>query len=77
MDGREIAWRKALHVWRLTAAQYPKEHNNAADALSRLSAPTALPWPTSALGGAALRVSPVQDELLWLARFDRDAQATA
>ena len=77
MVGREIAWRKALHGWKLTAAHYPKEHNTVADALSRLAAPTALPRTTAALAGAALRVSPAQNESLWLARFDREAQGTS
>ena len=71
--GREIAWRQALRGWRLTAAHFPKEHNVVADALSRLSAPSPLPRPTSALRGATLRVPPVQDARLWLASFDRGA----
>ena len=68
--GREIAWRKALAGWKLTAAHYPKEFNVIADALSWLAAPTALPRPTAALRGATLRTAPLQDESLWLARFD-------
>ena len=56
--GREIAWRKALLGWRLLAAHFPKEHNVVADALSRLAAPSPLPRPTAALGGAALRIPP-------------------
>ena len=68
--GREIAWRKALAGWRLSAAHFPKELNTVADALSRLAAPTALPRPSSALCGATLRVAPVQDDSLWLARYD-------
>ena len=70
--GREISWQKALAGWRVKAAHYPKKWNTAADALSRLSAPDPLPRPDSALRGANLRLPPVQDELLWLIRFDRD-----
>ena len=73
--GREIAWRKGLRNWRLVAFHFPKKHNTAADALSRLSAPVPLPRPDEALRGAHLRLPPAQTNAIWLARFDRPAVA--
>ena len=62
---------KVLRGWKFLPVYFPKEFNHVADALSRLAAPDALERPSSALGNAAFRAVPVQDESLWLARYDR------
>ena len=36
---RELSWRQVRQSWRFAAGHLPTEHNHAADALSRLSAP--------------------------------------
>ena len=72
---REISWRKVLDNWRVCPVHYPKEYNVVADALSRLHAPDPSPRPSSALRGASFRIAPLQDDSLWLARFDRPPSA--
>ena len=72
---REISWRKIIDGWRFKPVHYPKKFNTVADALSRMTAPDPLPRPSAALGGASLRCPPIQDDSLWLARFDRNPTA--
>jgi len=39
MITKEISWRRVRYAWKYTASHLPSEHNEFADALSRLHAP--------------------------------------
>ena len=69
--GRGVAWRKALHGWKLTAMHYPKQYNTAVDALTLLHVDDFLPRPDAALRGANFWLPLPEDEKLWLTLFDR------
>ena len=49
---RELSWRRARRRWLFDVAHLPAEHNNVADALSRVNDPAGVPWPAKAHGGA-------------------------
>ena len=61
---RELAWRKARHMWEYDIAHIPTEHNSAPDILSRIDAPTPEPWPTQLLLGTT-RVWPQSVKSIW------------
>ena len=63
---REIAWRQAKHGWKFETAHLPSEHNQVADALSRIADPKGKAWPGLALAGARA-VTPMKLHDLWLA----------
>jgi hypothetical protein len=64
---REISWRQARRKWSFTVGHIPSEHNDVADALSRVADPAgAHGWPRAALAGADA-VTPPKLHSLWLA----------
>ena len=63
---REIAWAQVKHGWKFETAHLPSEHNQVADALSRIADPKGKAWPGLALAGARA-VTPMKLHDLWLA----------
>ena len=49
---RELSWRQARHGWKFTVGHVPSEHNDLADALSRLHADKPKKFPVKHLGHA-------------------------
>lgn len=62
----ELAWRKAIYGWCIVPSHLPSEHNELADALSKLAAvpPSAFP---QRLKGVPVTRAPSQDSILWKA----------
>ena len=60
---RELSWRQARRKWSFEVAHLPSEHNNVADALSRVADPTGKAWPGWALGVATARKCPRISEI--------------
>ena len=63
---REISWRRARRGWAFEVGHIPSEHNCVADALSRVSDPSGVPWPAKALGVAVYSKPPRLADV-WLA----------
>ena len=55
---RELSWRQARRRWSFEVAHLPSEHNNVADALSRVADPAGKSWPGWALGVAHAKKCP-------------------
>ena len=60
---RELSWRKARHRWLFDVGHLPSEFNVVADALSRMTDPMGVPWPSVALGSATMKSAPKVAEI--------------
>ena len=63
---RELSWRQARRRWLFEVAHLPSEHNEVADALSRVADPHGIAWPAVALAPAE-QLSPPRVSDLWRA----------
>ena len=69
---RELAWRKIVNKWRYGLQHLPAELNDEADALSRLRAEPAKPFPKEALATAVFVQPPKQTDSFWKACISYD-----